>query len=484
MTLSIRTRLTLLYTVLAAGMLAVVGGCILLTATWGLRKAADQELDAGIRGVATFLQHKLDIHEMNDLKTELREHSALLPRNKMFRVSYAGGDLIYQPDMMAQLPSLGVSRESVNVDGRPYRTLGRIVQVGPYSFKIEVAVDQTQYSDLLRGLGLLLMLSIPLAGLLAALSGYWMSGRALAPIEQITATAQLIDAATLTRRLPLRNNGDELDRLSTTINHMLDRIASSYDRVAQFTADASHELRTPVTLIRCSSEVMLMQADLSEELRQGLHDILVESSYMGRLIADLLLLARTSVDDASLPMELLELNESTAVLIDRVRGQAAAEGISLEYSMSSELAPIVGHQDMVERILMILVANALRYTLPGGNVHVTVLVTAGQCGLAVEDTGIGIDPIYRDQIFERFFRVDRARTPRDGGSGLGLSIAKALAELHGAAIDVVSELGRGSTFTVRFPRADLSSQLQAATVHAPGAPFSADLTINSGTSGY
>jgi signal transduction histidine kinase len=482
-TLSIRTRLTLWYAALAVCILTMLGAGVLLAASWGLRRAADQELDAGIKGVATFLQHKLDIHEMNDLNDELREHSALLPRNKMFRVSYAGGALIYQPDAMSALPSIVPLSDSVS--GKSiwfnYRTLSRFAHVGPYGFLIEVAVDQTEYMKLTQGLAWLLLLSVPFAGLLAALAGYWMSGRALAPIEQITATANSIDAATIGRRLPLRNTGDELDRLSATINQMLDRIASSYGRVAQFTADASHELRTPVALIRTSSEVMLMDPNLTEIVRQGLTDLLAESTYMTRLIADLLVLARTGVDDASIPMELLELNESTAALLERVRGQAARRGITLECNMSSELAPVFGHQDMVERILIILVDNALCYTLAGGTVRVAVVVTAEHCGFVVEDTGIGIEPVHYGHIFERFFRVDRARTPRDGGSGLGLSIAKNLVDLHAGTIDVSSKVGQGSTFTVTFPRADLSP---AAATRAVPSSFSSSLRINSGSSVY
>jgi signal transduction histidine kinase len=147
-----------------------------------------------------------------------------------------------------------------------------------------------------------------------------MSGRALRPIHQITETTNSIDARSLSRRLPLLGTNDELDRLSATINRMLDRLATSYERIAQFTADASHELRTPVALIRSNAELLLMGSDTSPRVERGLSDILAESIYMTHLIGDLLTLARRDDEDGSIPMEILELNESIRTIVER--GQA------------------------------------------------------------------------------------------------------------------------------------------------------------------
>jgi HAMP domain-containing protein len=255
---TIRTRLTLWFATLIALILLILGAGVLMGASGGLQRAADQELTSGIGGVATFLRHKLDIHELKDMNDELREHSALLPRGKMFRVTTLGGAVVYQPDGMGVVPPMiprpgEIRKQNVAVKGRSYRTISQFAVVGPYTFLIQVAVDQTQYHQLITGLAWLLILSIPLAGLLAAFAGYWMSGRALCPIHQITETTNSIDARTLSRRLPLLGTNDELDRLSATINRMLDRIATAYENIAQFTGDASHELRTPVALIRMRS---------------------------------------------------------------------------------------------------------------------------------------------------------------------------------------------------------------------------------------
>jgi signal transduction histidine kinase len=468
---TIRTRLTIWFATLVALILLILGAGVLMGASWGLQRVADQELTSGIAGVAAFLQHKLDIHELKDMNDELREHSALLPRGKMFRVTTPGGAVVYQPDAMSVVPPMiprpGETRkENATVKGRSYRTISQFAVVGPNTFLIQVAVDQTQYHQLIMGLAWLLVLSIPLAGLLAAFAGYWMSGRALFPIHQITETTNSIDARTLSRRLPLLGTNDELDRLSATMNRMLDRIATAYESIAQFTADASHELRTPVALIRSNAELLLMEPDNIPRVERGLSDILAESTYMTRLIGDLLTLARSGTEDASIPMELLELNDSVRAIVDRAKAQAATRDISLEYISHGHVVPLRGNQDVIERILMILIDNAVRYSSPKEKIWVETWVAAEQCGFVVRDNGIGIAPDDHERIFERFYRVDTARTPRDGGHGLGLSIAKSLIALHHGSIHVESEIGRGASFRVAFSRADLSHPaLESQPVH-------------------
>jgi signal transduction histidine kinase len=443
-----------------AAILTVLGVGVLLGASWGLRRVADQELTSGIDGVAAFLLHKLDIHQMDNLNEELREHSALLPRGKMFRVSYPDGSVVYQPDPMAVVTAVIPSahelrKENLAIRGRSYRSISRFATVGPYTFLIQVAVDQTEYQKLTMGLTWILILSVPVAGLLAALAGYWMSGRALSPIHQITETTNSIDARNLSRRLPLLGTHDELDRLSATINRMLDRIATSYERIAQFTADASHELRTPVALIRSNAELLLMGPHNNLRVERGLSDILAESTYMTHLIGDLLTLARGGDEDASVSMELLELNEVARATLDRARALASMRNLSLAYDFDDRVVPLRGNQNMIERVLMILIDNAVRYTVPGGSVWIRTWVSSECCGFMVCDTGIGISPVDQGRIFERFFRVDLARTRRDGGSGLGLSIAKSLVSLHGGTIRVESAIGAGASFEVAFPRADV-----------------------------
>jgi signal transduction histidine kinase len=461
MTFSIRTRMTVWYLLAVGSIIVLLGLGVFFGVSWSLRRVADLELSSGIDGVAAFLRHKLAIHEMDNLPEELREHSALLPRGKMFRVRSGDGSLIFETDAMQEaIPPFApfadeiTTSRSIVVERRSYRTVSKSETVGPYLFLIEVAVDQTSYVEMVDHLAILLMLSIPVAGLLAACGGYWMSGRVLRPIHQITDAASSIDAHNLTRRLPVIGTKDELDRLSETLNHMFDRIQISYERIAQFTADASHELRTPVAFIRSSAELLLMGRANGITKTQGIEDILRESEYMAALIGDLLTLARGDSKDGSLEMELFELIEAVDGILARGRALAAAKNISIDYSRSSQVVAIHGNKNACERILLIFLDNAIRYTPKGGHVALNTWTSGNSCGFTVSDNGIGIAAEDHQRIFERFFRVDTARTPRDGGTGLGLAIARRLVEAHGGTVSVESELGQGARFIVRFPRAD------------------------------
>jgi signal transduction histidine kinase len=377
----------------------------------------------------------------------------------MFRVRSGDGSLIFETDAMQEAPFAPlageITRRSVVVGRRSYRTFSKLETVGSYRFLIEVAVDQTPYIKMVDHLAIFLILSIPVAGLLAALGGYWMSGRVLRPIDQITNAASSIDAHNLTRRLPVVGTNDELDRLSETLNHMFDRIQISYERIAQFTADASHELRTPVAFIRSSAELLLMGRANQMTKTRGIEDILRESEYMAALIGDLLTLARGDSKDGSLEMELFELTEAVDGILTRGRALAAAKNVSIDYSQFGQVVALRGNKNACERILLIFLDNAIRYTPKGGHVAINTWTSGNICGFTVSDDGIGIAPEDHQRIFERFFRVDRARTPRDGGTGLGLAIAKRLIEAHGGTVSVESELGRGARFIVRFPRADV-----------------------------
>jgi signal transduction histidine kinase len=459
MKLSIRSRMTVWYATAVGSIVVLLGLGVFFGVSWSLRHVADMELSSGIDGVTTFLRHKLAIHEMDNLPEELREHSALLPRGKMFRVRSGDGALIFQTDAMQSLPSIApiagdTSRHSLIVQGRSYRTFSKPEVVGPYLFLIEVAVEQTSYIEMVNHLAMFLMISIPVAGLLAALGGYWMSGRVLRPIHQITDTASSIDAHNLMRRLPVSGTNDELDRLSETLNHMFDRIQIAYERIAQFTADASHELRTPVAFIRSSAELLLMGPIKDSAKTQGIEDILKESEYMAELIGDLLTLARGDRRDGSLNMELFELIEAVDAILARGQSLAAVKNITIDYSPSSQVVAIYGNRNACERILLIFIDNAIRYTPNGGHVVLNTWISEKTCGFTVSDDGIGIAAEDHQRIFERFYRVDTARTPRDGGTGLGLAIARSLIEAHGGTVSVESQLGQGARFIVRFPRAD------------------------------
>jgi signal transduction histidine kinase len=462
--LSIRTQLTLWFSGVVALIIVLLGTGIFYGTSWELRRAADLELKSGLDGVLAFLNKELALHQMYKLPHGLREHSSMLPRDKMIRVRYVvggmPGPIVYQADNMgtfALMPARPgqVLFQDAQSDGRFYRAISERVQMSQDEFLVEVVVDQSEYVELKEHLLILMFIfGLPAGLLLAGFAGYWTSTRILTPLDRITETASSIDARNLGAGLPLTGTNDELDRLSKTLNGMLQRIHVSYERIAQFTADASHELRTPIAHIRSSTELLLMKAP-SSGMADGLSGILTECDYMAGLISDLLTLARADAGNHRLTEEIFELAECADAVIPRVQALAATKNIAFLCSKHHRVAPIYGDRNSVQRMMMILLDNAVRYTPKEGAVSLEIWTDEAECGFTVADTGVGLAPEHHQRIFERFYRVDTARTPQDSGSGLGLAIVSGLLEPHRAKVTVESELERGARFRIAFPRADM-----------------------------
>jgi signal transduction histidine kinase len=462
--LSIRTRLTLWFSGVVALIVVLLGTGIFYGASWDIQRAADMELRAGLDGVSAFLYKKLAAHQMNSLTHGLQEHSSMLPRDKMIRVRYVAGGvegpLVYQAENMGALrltlPGPGqVLFQDAQSAGRIYRAVSERILLGQEELLIEVAVDESEYVALKKHLLILMFIfGLPAGLLLAGFAGYWTSSRILIPLDRITETASSIDARNLGAGLPLTGTNDELDRLSKTLNGMLKRIHASYERIAQFTADASHELRTPIAHIRSSTELLLMKAP-SSRMSADLSEIVTECDYMTGLISDLLTLARADNGNHPLTGEIFELGECADAVIPRVQAFAATKNITFLSPKHHRVAPIYGDRNSVQRMMTILLDNAVRYTPKAGAVWLEIWTDEAECGFTVTDTGMGLAPEHHQRIFERFYRVDTARTPQDGGSGLGLAIVSGLLKPHKAKVTVESELGRGARFCIAFPRADL-----------------------------
>jgi heavy metal sensor kinase len=283
--------------------------------------------------------------------------------------------------------------------------------------------------------------------LLAGLGGGVLVRRGLRPLEEMASVAESITARRLDQRLALRAPPREVGRLAATFNAMLERLHAAFAAQRRFVADASHELRTPLATIRGRSEVLLLSPTLDPETRDGLVLIRDEAGRMARLVANLLLLARG--DEAQViarrPVEL------DVLLLEVARqARALAQGVSVSIGHEDQ-ALVLGDADLLKQLLLNLVDNALTYTPPGGHVDLALYVADGSARLAVQDTGPGIAPAELTRIFERFYRLDRARSRRSGGAGLGLAIARWIAEAHGGRIEVQSTVGQGSTFTVVLP---------------------------------
>jgi heavy metal sensor kinase len=294
-------------------------------------------------------------------------------------------------------------------------------------------------------------LLIPAVLLVASGGGYWMSRRALAPVDRIIRDAQSISTQNLQKRLDVPRTGDELQRLSETLNQMLERLDQAFRRVTQFTADASHELRTPVAVIRTTAELALRRPRSTSDYEAALRDILAQSERTTELIESLLTLARADAGQQSLQHSRVHVGEAIRETVETGRRLAASKGLEFTATVEQKGVVVVGDSQALGRLALILVDNAVKYTPVPGKVQLR-LDSDGRCAvLQVRDSGIGIPPEHLPQIFERFYRADPARGSESGGSGLGLAIAHWIVQHHGGEITVESKQGSGSTFRVTLP---------------------------------
>jgi heavy metal sensor kinase len=459
-TLSIRLRLTVWYFAVLAVVLSLFGLSAYLVMRDSIHRTIDEELRARMEG-ARRLVERTARYGTEDLQRELREHSAL-SGGALLQVSDQQGNWLYRSTSMSdyEIPISGgnftgpFTFESKN---EPLRMLNAEMKVGTESYLVQVAAPLDDFYGALHRFGMLLLVSIPIFLLVAAAGGYWMSRRALVPVDQITNTARSISVQNLSSRLVVPQTRDELQRLSETLNSMLGRLETAFKKITQFTADASHELRTPVAVMRTRAELSLRKARSADEYRETVTQLHAELEKTSALIEKLMFLARADCGAEALQSGPLNLSEIVREVCNQ--GSALAEGKQVAFREQLPDWPvwINGDPSSLRRLFLILIDNAVKYTPTNGRVEVCLEEGDGVAVGEVRDTGIGIAPEDLPSVFERFYRADKARSRESGGVGLGLSIGRWIAEAHQGTIEVQSSQGRGSIFRVRLPLANGNS---------------------------
>lgn len=295
-----------------------------------------------------------------------------------------------------------------------------------------------------------LIASAPILLLVSSLCGYWLSRRALKPVDQITAAARSISIRNLSKRLPVANTGDEIERLAQTCNAMLARLEAAVNQIKQFTADASHELRGPLSFVRTVAEVGLRNPHTDADSRQAFTDIVDESAKITVLLEDMLTLARADAERGAKVLEPLNLADVAEQSYEMARPIADERHLELTISLGARQVNVLGDFMMLRRLLWILLDNALKYTQAPGTIDVDLSTSGAQATVTVRDSGQGISEDDLPRIFDRFYRADPSRSQIEG-AGLGLSIAKWIAYMHDADLTVSSERHKGTVFCLVFP---------------------------------
>lgn len=295
-----------------------------------------------------------------------------------------------------------------------------------------------------------LIASAPILLLISSACGYWLSRRALLPVDRITGAARSISIRNLSERVPVARTGDEIERLAETCNAMLARLEAAVNRINQFTADASHELRGPLSFVRTVAEVALRNPRSDRESRQAFLDIVEEATKATVLLEDMLTLARADAERGTKVLDELNLAEVVEQACDMARPIAEERHLALSVSLDVQPVKVLGDFATLRRLFWILLDNALKYTPSPGQIDVALSVTSRQATVIVRDSGAGISESDLPRIFDRFYRADPSRSQVEG-AGLGLAIAKWIAALHSADLTVTSHLNEGTVFRLNFP---------------------------------
>ncbi len=297
-----------------------------------------------------------------------------------------------------------------------------------------------------------ILVSLPVVLLLAGLSGLFLADRALRPIDRITRMASGISASQLSQRMDYRGPADEVGRLAKTFDRMLDDLQSAFERERRFVADASHELRTPLTVMKGQIEVVLSQPRSPMAYEKTLRSLSQEVNRLHRLTQALLFLARMDQHQLRWHPAPLELSQLLSAVGEQLRPLAASRQVTLSERLPLECY-VQGDADLLIRVFFNLLDNAVNHTSKGGCITLWIRVEGAQICVGIHNTGGGISPECLPHLFERFYRVESARSRQTGGTGLGLAIAQEIVRLHGGKIAVESNLQQGTTFTVCLPAA-------------------------------
>jgi heavy metal sensor kinase len=333
---------------------------------------------------------------------------------------------------------------------RQARTLQRMARIGDREMILRLFRDKSSTQGILREILVSLGLGVPIAVLLAAAGGYFMADRALRPITQMTEQARNITSESLGCRLPNPNPHDEIGQLATVFNETLERLERSFGALRRFTTDASHEFRTPLTALRSVGEIALREARDPESMRETIGSMLEEAQRLHDLADTLLNLARIEGGNAALRLEKVWIDEAVAEVCERLEVLASEKQQNVTLHIAAglvvEVDPVLFRQ-----AVMNLMHNAIRYSPAGSTVRVTGHEEKATAIIGITDEGPGIAEEHRERVFDRFYRIDQARARQEGGTGIGLALAKLTVELFKGTIHLESELGRGSRFEIRLP---------------------------------
>ncbi len=431
-TRSIRFRLTVWYAVALSTGLGILCTLLSLSLSHQLSTELDGELSGRASRLEAYFREEIAKTTTAQLHDELEEFSMAFGPGSYVEIKGLSGFDFHHPQQEAQQGRVLLSRFSVN----------------DQQYDLKVKVPTMEMDRTIADLHHLLAGLIPLVMAISLLGGALLSGRALHPVIELTEAARSISIENLAERLPVANTGDEIASLGATLNTMLCRLEDAVTTLSQFTADASHEFRTPLAIIQTSVELALRRPRSADEYRQSLEEVSDEVTRMTRLVDNLLALARTDTIAVEMPRSPVDLNSILEDVVNEARSLAEFRKVRIVLEEHSGSAWIRANRPALHRLFLVLIDNALKYSNPGETVRVGIQRTGATVTMTVHDSGTGIAPEHLPHIFKRFYRGDSSRTA--SGHGLGLALAQSIASAHSAQISVLSVENVSTEFKVEF----------------------------------
>jgi two-component system OmpR family sensor kinase len=461
---SIGTRLTFWYSSLLTLTFLLLAG-----AAYGLLAySLSQDVDAALSGVAKVMAERARAERATFFPSDVDElfsrFFGFSPPNRYFEMldprgqhdprqpRPRSGKLPISAQAMKRASQGLPAFETVETnDHGPIRILTLPVMKGRLmTGLVQVGMSLETMNKTRRRFLLIMAAMLPVALLLAGGGGWLLARHTLKPVNRITEAAHRISSERLDERLDETGTGDELDRLAQTLNNMLERLDAAFRQIRQFSADASHELQTPLTILKGELEVALRSPRRPEEYQQILKSGLEEINRIAHLVGGLLLLARADAGVLRMDRQPVDLKRLLNEVYEQVKVLADSRSVNISLG-SLEPVSIPGDYEHLRRLLLNLVDNGVKYTAAGGRLTLSLQSEGGWASMRVSDTGMGLSREEQARVFQRFFRAAQARSQGGESSGLGLCIAQSIAEAHGGRIEVESSPGKGSTFTVFLP---------------------------------
>lgn len=469
---SLRFRMTAWYAGLLATSLALFGASVYTGLYHYLDSRLRSELAEQTRSIGDNFLANVSQRGEQYVAGEINEAYNPEISDRFYRITRQDGSVLYGSSAPrdesfdpSKIPPTRMANDDVlfrqeSVGGRVL-----LIQTVPYTspdgkkFWIEAGESFEPVSAVLHGLMLNLLLGLPIIVIVAMAGGYWLTRRSLQPVDHISRQAERISWQNMNERLPTINSGDEIERLSLSLNRMIARLERSFQHINRFSADVSHELRTPLTILRGELEAIAGQ-DIPPEQSEMIGSALEEVERLTRIVEHLLAISRLDAGEALRETVCLDLGKMARSTAEQMHLLAEEKSISLLYDITPNVS-IEADTARLRQAIANLVDNAIKYTPEGGWVKLSVETNNGQGVFSISDNGIGITSQALPHIFDRFYRGDKARSLYSAGAGLGLAIVKAICTAHNAEIKVSSTEGAGTCFRVEFALAN-------------GAPFSAE----------